>query len=64
MPFETHPLLPLISRFLVGAGWVWFFVFFVFRQQPGGGAGARRDRFSVIGIVLQMVAFALVWMIL
>jgi len=63
MPFEARPWLPLLSRFLVGAGWVWFFVFFVFRRQPAGGAGARRDRMSVLGIGLQMVAFALVWMI-
>lgn len=63
MPFEARPLLPLVSRFLVGAGWVWFFVFFVFRRQPAGGPGAKRERLSVVGIALQMLAFALVWMI-
>ena len=63
MPFEARPLLPLISRFLVGAGWVWFFVFFVFRRQVGGGAGTKRAWMSILGIALQMVAFTLVWMI-
>ena len=63
MPFEGRPLLPLVSRLLVGAGWAWFFVSFVFRRQPAGGPGAKRDRSSVAGIALQMLAFALVWMI-
>jgi protein-S-isoprenylcysteine O-methyltransferase Ste14 len=63
MSFETHPLLPLVSRFLVGVGWVWFSVFFIFRRQSRGGPGARRELSSVLGIVLQMLAFTLVWML-
>jgi protein-S-isoprenylcysteine O-methyltransferase Ste14 len=55
-------LLPLVSRLLVAAGWVWFFIAFVFRRESGG-AGNRRERISSLGIALQMVAFALVWML-
>jgi protein-S-isoprenylcysteine O-methyltransferase Ste14 len=55
-------LLPLVSRLLVAAGWVWFTIVFVFRRQSGG-AGAKREPVSSMGIALQMVAFALVWMI-
>ena len=55
-------LLPLVSRLLVAAGWVWFFIAFVFRRESGG-KGTKRERVSSVGIVLQMLAFALVWMI-
>ena len=59
---EDVALLPLVSRLLVAAGWAWFFVAFVFRRASGG-KGAKRERVSSVGIALQMVAFALVWMI-
>ena len=61
--FQDFALLPLVSRLLVAVGWAWFTIAFVFRREPGGGAGARRERISSVGIVLQMLAFALVWMI-
>lgn len=58
-----YALLPLVSRLLVAAGWAWFTFFFLFKREAGGGAGARRVRVSSAGIVLQMVAFTLVWML-
>ena len=63
MHFENAALLPLVSRLIVAAGWAWFSVFFLFRVAAGGDAGAKRERVSSVGIVLQMVAFALVWML-
>jgi len=59
---QDFALLPLVSRLLVAAGWAWFFVAFVFRRESGG-AGTKRERISSMGIALQMLAFALVWMI-
>jgi protein-S-isoprenylcysteine O-methyltransferase Ste14 len=55
-------LLPLVSRLLVAAGWVWFFIAFVFRRESGG-KGTKRERVSSVGIALQMLAFTLVWML-
>src|SRR5262245_22118651 len=55
-------LLPLASRLLVVASWVWFFIVFVLRRKTGG-PGARRERISSVGIALQMVAFSLVWLL-
>jgi protein-S-isoprenylcysteine O-methyltransferase Ste14 len=54
--------LPLVSRLLVAAGWAWFAIAFVFRRESGG-RGTKRERVSSVGIALQMLAFALVWMI-
>ena len=61
--FHDVALLPLVSRLLVAAGWVWFFIFFVFRREPAGAGGVKRERVSNLGILLQMLSFALVWMI-
>ena len=55
--------LPLVSRILVGLGWAGFFLFFAFKRQPVGQTVARRDPVSLIGILLQTVAFAAVWML-
>jgi protein-S-isoprenylcysteine O-methyltransferase Ste14 len=54
--------LPLVSRLLVAAGWAWFAIAFVFRRESGG-RGTKRERVSSVGIALQMLAFALVWML-
>jgi protein-S-isoprenylcysteine O-methyltransferase Ste14 len=61
--FQDAALLPLVSRIIVAAGWAWFTVFFVFRLARGGSAGVKRERVSSLGIALQMLAFALVWML-
>ena len=63
MTFEGSATLPLVSRAIVALGWAAFFIFFAFKRQPGGETVAKRDPISVVGIVLQMVAFALVWML-
>jgi len=55
--------LPLIARFLVAAGWLWSSAYFVFRGRRAREARTRSEPVSVIGIALQMVAFALVWTI-
>jgi protein-S-isoprenylcysteine O-methyltransferase Ste14 len=60
---QDAALLPLVSRIIVAAGWAWFTVFFVFRLARGGSAGVKRERVSSLGIALQMLAFALVWML-
>ena len=58
--------LPLISRCLVAIGWAGFFVFFFMRATGRKDTSARetkRDRSSVLGIVIQMVAISLTWML-
>jgi len=60
---QDAALLPLVSRIIVTAGWAWFTVFFVFRLARGRNAGVKRERVSSLGIALQMLAFALVWML-
>jgi len=60
---QDASLLPLVSRILVAVGWAWFTIAFVFRREQGRGPGARRERISSVGILLQMLAFAAVWMI-
>lgn len=57
-------VLPLISRVLVGLGWVGFFAFFFAHKKPPTPERVeKREPASRIGIALQMVAFMLVWMI-
>jgi protein-S-isoprenylcysteine O-methyltransferase Ste14 len=63
MHVQDAALLPLVSRILVAVGWAWFTIAFVFRREQGRGPGARRERISSVGILLQMLAFAAVWMI-
>jgi protein-S-isoprenylcysteine O-methyltransferase Ste14 len=60
---QDAALLPLVSRILVAVGWAWFTIAFVFRREQGRGPGTRRERISSVGIFLQMLAFAVVWMI-
>src|SRR3989442_8625244 len=57
--------LPIVSRILVGLGWAGFFAFFFVKKQPSGPkqAETRREPASKFGIVLQMIAFAVVWMV-
>ena len=58
-----YALLPVVSRALVALGWLGFFVFFAFRRGEGGERGAKRDRVSLLGIALQGLSFAAVWML-
>lgn len=60
---QDYALLPLVSRILVALAWVGFVVFFAFVKRPGGEAAVQRERAATIGIALQMIAFAVVWMI-
>jgi protein-S-isoprenylcysteine O-methyltransferase Ste14 len=55
--------LALVSRLLVAAGWAGFFIFFFARGDPARGAETRRAPASQIGIILQGVGFALVWLL-
>src|SRR5438105_1785291 len=51
-------LLPLIT---VAVGWLAFILIFVLRKRGGGDTSRKRDPRSIVGIVLQMGAFAAVW---
>jgi len=62
MHLEQFATLPLVSRFLVAVGYFGFFVVFVFKKKPQERE-AKRERASIAGIVLQFVAFFLVWIL-
>ncbi|HTO91783.1 MAG TPA: isoprenylcysteine carboxylmethyltransferase family protein [Candidatus Sulfotelmatobacter sp.] len=55
--------MPVASRALVALGWLLFFGFFLFRRSPAEPGGVKRDSVSLLGIALQGLAFAAVWMI-
>jgi protein-S-isoprenylcysteine O-methyltransferase Ste14 len=61
MNLESFATLPLVSRILVALGYLGFFVVFVFKKQPQERE-AKRESSSIVGIVIQSTAFALVWM--
>ena len=53
-----------IALFILGTVVLCWFVFaaiFLLRKKPAKEAEARRDRLSILGIVLQMCAYFLVW---
>lgn len=60
-----HPAtLPLIARILVAMGWVAFLAFFFVKKKPRAPERVeKREPRSRLGIALQMVGFALVWMV-
>jgi protein-S-isoprenylcysteine O-methyltransferase Ste14 len=41
--------------------WIAFAAIFLFRKRPPRGPEAKRDRMSLLGILLQMCAYFLVW---
>src|SRR5262249_61758408 len=47
--------------FVLIFGWLIFTVFFLARKKTPRVAESRRDRASIVGIVMQMIAYALVW---
>jgi protein-S-isoprenylcysteine O-methyltransferase Ste14 len=58
----SHPTpLALATLFGVILCWIFFAGIFLLRKRPPNAPEARRDRFSTLGIVLQMVAYFLVW---
>jgi protein-S-isoprenylcysteine O-methyltransferase Ste14 len=58
----SHPTpLALATLFGVILCWIFFAGIFLLRKKPPNAPEARRDRFSTLGIVLQMVAYFLVW---
>jgi len=46
--------------FVLIFGWLIFTVFFLARKKTPKVAESRRDRASIVGIVMQMIAYALV----
>ena len=56
--------LPVVSRALVALGWIAFFSFFFAKKKPATPEHVeKRAPVSWVGIALQMVGFALVWML-
>src|SRR5262245_42929410 len=55
--------LALVSRILVVVGWFGFFIFFFSQANPARGAETKRAPASQLGIVLQGIAFGLVWLL-
>jgi len=63
MEFGQVAPLALVSRILVAVGWAGFFIFFFSRAKLAGQSETKRAPASVLGIALQMVGYALVWML-
>ena len=55
--------LPFFAFAAVMLSWFAFAAAFLFRKKPPGASERKRDRGSLFGIILQGVAYALVWMI-
>jgi protein-S-isoprenylcysteine O-methyltransferase Ste14 len=54
-------LLNIATLFILIFGWVVFTLFFLTRKKTPKVAESRRDPASVRGLIMQMIAFALVW---
>jgi protein-S-isoprenylcysteine O-methyltransferase Ste14 len=63
MRLDAIAPLALVSRTLVAVGYVGFFVLFFMKAKPAREGETKRAPASNLGIVLQMVGFALVWML-
>ena len=63
MRLDAIAPLALVSRILVAVGYLGFFVFFFSQARPARGADTKRAPASQLGIAIQMVAYALVWML-
>jgi protein-S-isoprenylcysteine O-methyltransferase Ste14 len=64
MTLTLNPdFLPTLVFVLVMSAWFAFVAVFFFRKKPGKAPERKRDRDSVLGVVLQGVAYGLVWSI-
>jgi protein-S-isoprenylcysteine O-methyltransferase Ste14 len=59
----SFALLPVATRVFVAVGYVVFFALILFKKRPAGEKKAKSDPTSRVGIALQMLAFALVWLL-
>jgi len=53
-------LIPVSMFAIVMLGWFGFAAIFLFRQKPPKTEEQKRDRASIIGIVLQGIAYTLI----
>jgi protein-S-isoprenylcysteine O-methyltransferase Ste14 len=58
--YQSNPIA-LVTLCGVVLCWMAFASVFIFRRKPPKQAEAKRDRLSMVGIFLQMCAYALVW---
>ena len=58
-----HFSLPLLVFVVVMLSWIAFAIVFIVNKPPVGGPAARRESKSIVGIALQGVSYAIVWMI-
>ena len=54
-------LIQTIVFFAVMAGWFTFAAIFIFRRHPQAEPTRKRERTSIIGLVLQSLSYAIVW---
>ena len=59
----TLKFLPTLVFTLVMICWFVFFGVFLFRKRPEGAPERKRERSSIPGVVLQCLAYAIVWSI-
>src|SRR6476469_4577518 len=59
----TLEVLPTIVFAIVMLCWLAFTAVFIFRKQPANTPDQKRDRSSIPGLVLQALAYAIVWSI-
>lgn len=59
----TLEFLPTIVFAIVMLCWFAFAAVFIFRKQPANAPDQKRDRASIPGVVLQALAYAMVWSI-
>src|SRR6476659_9624549 len=59
----TLEFLPTIVFAIVMLCWFAFAAVFIFRKQPPNAPDQKRDRTSIPGVVLQALAYAIVWSI-
>lgn len=59
----TPNLFEQLMLIVVMMGWLVFTLAFLLRKKSGNTVAQKRDKTSIIGIVIQMVGYALVWSI-
>lgn len=58
---NEFPFANIVMFFVLILGWLIFAAVFLTRKKPPQAAESKRDRASISGIVLQGVAYALIW---